>query len=77
MKYAFVDDHQTQFKIQMMCQTLSVSRSGYYLWRRGRDKISVNKQRARARDQAIASLFDKRKGRYGSPRIARDLRQAV
>ena len=30
----------------------------------------------RARDQTIAALFDKRKGRYGSPRLARDLRQA-
>lgn len=75
MKYAFVDDHQTQFKIQMMCQTLSVSRSGYYLWRRRRDQLSANKLRTRARDLAIAELFGKRKERYGSPRIARDLRQ--
>lgn len=58
-----------------MCQTLSVSRSGYYLWCRQRDETSALKRRAQARDQAIAQLFTKRKGRYGSPRIARELRQ--
>ncbi len=59
-----------------MCHTLSISRSGYYLWRLRRHRISLTKERAQARDLSIAALFSKRKGRYGSPRIARDLRQA-
>ncbi len=75
MKYAFVDRHRLHFKTEMMCQTLGVARSGYYLLRRRRDELSANKRRAQARVQTIYQLFDQRKGRYGSPQIARDLRR--
>ncbi|MEQ1515545.1 MAG: IS3 family transposase [Usitatibacteraceae bacterium] len=33
MKYAFIRNHQTSFRITAMCQALQVSRSGYYDWR--------------------------------------------
>lgn len=55
-----------------MCRVLQVSTSGYYAWRR----------RPPASDEAdekllleIKTLFDESKGRYGSPRIHRKLRQ--
>ena len=34
MKYQFVAAHQAEHRLTRMCQTLGVSRSGYYAWRR-------------------------------------------
>ena len=32
MSYAFIRDHVVGFPIQVMCEVLGVSRSGYYDW---------------------------------------------
>ncbi len=32
MKYAFIEEHQTQFTVAAMCRVLEVSRSGFYEW---------------------------------------------
>ena len=32
MKYAFVRDHASEFRIQAMCRVLRIHRSGYYAW---------------------------------------------
>jgi hypothetical protein len=34
MKYQFVAANQTEHRLTRLCQTLGVSRSGYYAWRR-------------------------------------------
>ena len=34
MKYAFIQTHERQFRVQCMCQVLGVQRSGYYAWKR-------------------------------------------
>ncbi len=34
MKYAFIKDHRTQFPVFILCRTLKVSRSGFYVWLR-------------------------------------------
>ena len=31
MKYAFIREHRTQFKLKTLCHLLAVSRSGYYI----------------------------------------------
>ena len=33
MKFAWIDAHRRQFEVELMCQVLAVSRSGYYAWR--------------------------------------------
>lgn len=34
MKYAFIQEHRQEFRLTRLCQTLQVSRSGYYAWQR-------------------------------------------
>ena len=57
-----------------LCEFLGVSRGGYCLWKKGQES---------ARDQAnlqvlaeIKEVFQAKRGRYGSPRITEELRQA-
>ena len=56
-----------------MCQVLEVSRSRFYGWRR--DPESARARETRRLDADIRRLFKAHKGRAGSPKIARLLRQ--
>ena len=49
MRYRFVHAHQAEYRLTRLCQTLSVSRSGYYAWRR---------RPASARTRANAKLLE-------------------
>jgi len=54
-----------------MCRALSVSRSGYYSWRRRPDsRRTVENRRL---DVHIKAIYTKYKGRYGSPKITDEL----
>jgi putative transposase len=69
-----IKENAQLFKVQMMCQLLGVSRSGYYEWlhrppsRRQLENEVLAKQ--------IKGIFDAEKQRAGSPRITRKLRKA-
>lgn len=74
MKYTFIDQHQSQFKISSMCRVLRVHRSGYYAW-----KAAPLSQRALEDQQLLVEIrqsYEDSYGIYGSPRIHRDLREA-
>ena len=74
MKYTFIAQHQSQFKISSMCRVLKIHRSGYYAW-----KAAPLSQRS-LEDQKllieIRQFYHESYGIYGSPRIHRDLREA-
>jgi putative transposase len=73
VKYAFIEDHAETYPVEVMCQVLEASRSGYYAWRTGR--VSPRQLR---RDQLLAEIiriYDESRGNYGSPRITRELRK--
>ena len=56
----------------VLCQVLGVSESGLYAWRK---RPASQRKRADALlTQAIGQVCDKHRGRYGSPRIHRELR---
>ena len=55
------------------CRALGVSQAWFYKWRNG-DR-SPRRQRRAALAAAIAYLFAKHHGSYGSPRITADLRE--
>ena len=72
MRYRFVDGHKKVWPIHLMCDVLSISRSGYYDWA-GRGPS----RRARANrllDDRIRDIYVRHRQRYGSPRIADELR---
>lgn len=73
MKFAFIEAEKATWPIEMLCDVLGVSRSGYYAW----------KQRPpapRATDDArlvveIKAAYAVGRGGYGSPRVQLELRK--
>jgi putative transposase len=60
------------YPIAMMCDVLGVSPAGYYAWcQRAPSPHARRDQQLRA---LVRASFTASKGRYGSPRIHRDLR---
>jgi putative transposase len=54
-----------------MCRVLEVSRSGYYQWlKRKPSRRDIDNERL---DAQIREIYDGSKGRYGSPKITREL----
>ena len=54
-----------------MCRVFSVSRSGYYRWRRhAESRRTIENRRL---DAHIKAIFNKHKARYGSPKITDEL----
>src|SRR5258708_40067886 len=71
MRYQFIEQHKHEFPIVTMCQVLGVSESGFYAWRK---RPACQRQREDAQlTQEIRHVFLTHRGRYGSPRIYREL----
>ena len=73
MKYAFIRNHAAEHPVTLLCQTLGVSRSGYYDWKRRKPGM---------RQQANSRLLDEIREihvevmeTYGSPRMHVELRE--
>ena len=73
MKYRCIDVHRGRFALGLMCRVLSVSRSGYYAWK-SRPR-SVRRRHDALLITLIRDVHKDSKGRYGSPRIYRELKQ--
>ena len=58
--------------IAVACRALGVSAAWFYKWRDG--DVSLRRARRRALADLVATLFARHRGRYGSPRIAAELR---
>lgn len=72
--YQFIRDNRSEHSVEIMCQLLEVSRSGYYAW-------LAKPISDRAREDArllrlIRAAFKASHGIYGAPRIFLDLREA-
>ena len=73
MKFELVDAEKAQFPVEVLCEVLEVSRSGYYAWKKRRPSA-----RSKADEQLaveIAATHSRSKQRYGSPRVHRALRK--
>ena len=73
MKYAFIDEHRSGFRVKKMCHILSVSRSRYYAWRR-RSKGPRQLENERLLER-IKEAYKIGRRTYGSPRITKELRE--
>ena len=76
MKYVFMAEHISLFKVTTMSRVLGVSRSGFYAWRRRCDQPSARTQRGAHLDDVVKAAFVAGKGRLGSPRLVIDLAEA-
>lgn len=63
---------RTEFPLKAICDALEVSRSAFYQ-RQSRGPSAVARRAAKL-DIEVAAVFAARKGRYGSPRVAHELR---
>jgi putative transposase len=69
--FAFIHDHQDQWPVAVLCDTLGVSRPGFYAWQKR--PPSVQQQRRDALLVEIRAIHSEVKERYGSPRLAKEL----
>ena len=67
----FIKDHIEEFPVGKMCQVLQVSRSGYYKWTHRTPSKRELKNKMLTCE--IKQIYQASKGRYGSPRIAKEL----
>ena len=72
MRYGFIEAHRVMYRLPVMCRALKVSRSGYFAWRHGPE--SDRRLQDRALTARITAIHAENAGRYGSPRVHRDLR---
>lgn len=71
MKYGFIKEQAEHYSVQLLCEIMSVSTSGYYEWRQG--KVSARTQSNNFLDGKISEVFMLHKQRYGSPRMTKEL----
>jgi putative transposase len=71
VKFAFIKEHLTDFPVEISCQVLEVSRSGYYDWI-NRPPSSRDKRREELTAKIKIAAVEGR-GVYGSPRIFKAL----
>ncbi len=74
MKYAFIKRSQLDYPVTALCQTLQVSRSGYYHW--ASSHVSQRDQENVVLLERIRTLHQANHQRYGSPRIHEALTQS-
>lgn len=71
MRYRFIRDHADRFRVGKMCLVLSVSRSGYYAWRKRPESARTRQNRRLIFEM---SVIDREvRHTYGSPRMHREL----
>jgi len=73
MRFAFVDAEKAHYPVEVLCDVLGVSRSGFYAWKL-RSPSARTTRRAHLAVE-IAAVYKKNNRRYGSPRIHRALRK--
>ena len=71
MKYAFVLAELMAYPLSVVCWVLGITQSGFHAWR-GRPPSMREQERDRLRVD-IRKVFDAQRGRYGAPRIYREL----
>jgi putative transposase len=67
MKYIFIRDHRSLFRLEKMCRILLVSKSGYYRWlKRHKSKTLLANKRIL---KMIREIFNDNHQRYGYRRV--------
>ena len=72
MKFAFIEEHLTAYPVDISCEVLAVSRSGYYVW-----LSRPQSARAKRREELaakIAAVHEQNRKVYGSPCVCQALR---
>lgn len=71
MKYQFIETHR-DFSVVKVCQTLKITKSGYYHWLKTRDNKGNKDQKLLF---MLKNIFDSSRQTYGRPRLTQALKQ--
>lgn len=74
MTFALVSAEEAVYPKALMCRALGLSRSGHHAFRTR--KASPRALARQKLDVQVAAVFKEKKGRYGAPRIEKQLRKA-
>jgi len=72
VKFAFIKESLNEYPVDVCCDVLDVSRSGYYAWRDRPE--SAQKKRRELLATKVKTVFEENRSVYGSPRICEALR---
>nr|MBA3572057.1 IS3 family transposase [Pyrinomonadaceae bacterium] len=72
VRYRFIDGEKPLFPLGLLCRVMRVSKSGYYLYARGKSYV-LSVPKARLAEQVKETFYLHRR-RYGARRIAAELR---
>jgi transposase InsO family protein len=72
MTFRFIHQHRQDWPVRLLCETLEVSAAGYYAWLKR--PVSDSQKRRDALIVEIRTIHAEVNQRYGSPRIAAELK---
>jgi transposase InsO family protein len=69
-----IEELSKDYPVRALCEAVQVTRSGYYSWLKGQESARemANGQLA----EEIKTIYEAKRGTYGSPRITHELRRA-
>jgi transposase InsO family protein len=71
--FAFLESLKAQYPLDLLCEALGLSRSGYYAWKKR--PPSARRQSDQELTRQIGLIYHKSRRTYGSPRIRQELRK--
>ena len=71
MRFRFIATEKAHHSLTLMCRSLRVSRSGFDAWQKRPE--SAHAKRDKHLKVLVRTSFEASKGRYGSPRVHKDL----
>jgi hypothetical protein len=69
--YRFIENQQGAHSIELLCQTLKISRSAWYAWHKG-DSYRMTAKDKREEERVVA-VFNAHRRRYGARRVVAEL----
>lgn len=73
MKFRFIEEHLAEtYPLEVACEVLDVSRSGYYAWRDRPDSARAKRREELA--EKVKAVHEHNRGVYGSPRVFQALK---
>jgi putative transposase len=72
VKFAFIKESLNEYPVEICCEVLEVSRSGFYAW--SNRPVSARKKRRESLGVKIKKVHEENRRVYGSPRICQALR---
>lgn len=71
MKFRFIEEQRVAFPVTKLCEVLSVSPAGFYIWRKR--PPSPRALDNKSLEHEVRRVFDESHGRYGAPRVHAEL----